>query len=217
MSGRAARRALVIAVDGPAASGKGTLARRLASHYGLPCLDTGLLYRMVARAMLDAGQDIHDAQAAARTVASFDQDAFPEERLRGREIGEAASVVAAMPAVRAGLLERQRRFAAQPGGAVLDGRDIGTVICPDATAKLFVTATPEVRAARRYKELTGRGEAVTQDAILADIRRRDARDSGRSDAPLKAAEDAVVLDTSALGIEEVLAAAIRIVESRRSA
>jgi cytidylate kinase len=217
MSGGAARRALVIAVDGPAASGKGTLARRLASHYGLPCLDTGLLYRMVARAMLDAGQDIHDAQAAARTVASFDQDAFPEERLRGREIGEAASVVAAMPAVRAGLLERQRRFAAQPGGAVLDGRDIGTVICPDATAKLFVTATPEVRAARRYKELTGRGEAVTQDAILADIRRRDARDSGRSDAPLKAAEDAVVLDTSALGIEEVLAAAIRIVESRRSA
>ena len=208
---------LVIAVDGPAASGKGTLARRLAAHYGLPCLDTGLLYRMVARAMLDAGHDIDDAQAATGIVASFDQDAFPEERLRGREIGEAASVVAAMPAVRAGLLERQRRFAAQPGGAVLDGRDIGTVICPDATAKLFVTATPEVRAARRYKELTGRGEAVTQDAILADIRRRDARDSGRSDAPLKAAEDAILLDTSALGIDEVLAAAIRIVESRRAA
>ncbi|SIQ96336.1 MULTISPECIES: (d)CMP kinase [unclassified Bosea (in: a-proteobacteria)] len=217
MSGGAARGALVIAVDGPAASGKGTLARRLAAHYGLPCLDTGLLYRMVARAMLDAGHDIDDAQAATGIVASFDQDAFPEERLRGREIGEAASVVAAMPAVRAGLLERQRRFAAQPGGAVLDGRDIGTVICPDATAKLFVTATPEVRAARRYKELTGRGEAVTQDAILADIRRRDARDSGRSDAPLKAAEDAILLDTSALGIDEVLAAAIRIVESRRAA
>lgn len=217
MSGGGTRRGLVIAVDGPAASGKGTLARRLAAHYGLPCLDTGLLYRMVARAMLDAGHDIHDAEAATRTVAGFDQDAFPEERLRGREIGEAASVVAAMPTVRAGLLERQRRFASQPGGAVLDGRDIGTVICPDATAKLFVTATPEVRAARRYKELTGRGEAVTQDAILADIRRRDARDSGRSDAPLKAAEDAVLLDTSALGIDEVLAAAIRIVESRRAA
>ncbi len=217
MSGGGTRRGLVIAVDGPAASGKGTLARRLAAHYGLPCLDTGLLYRMVARAMLDAGHDIHDAEAATRTVASFDQDAFPEERLRGREIGEAASVVAAMPAVRAGLLERQRRFASQPGGAVLDGRDIGTVICPGATAKLFVTATPEVRAARRYKELTGRGEAVTQDAILADIRRRDARDSGRSDAPLRAAEDAVLLDTSALGIDEVLAAAIRIVESRRAA
>lgn len=207
---------LVIAVDGPAASGKGTLARRLAAHYGLPYLDTGLLYRMVARAMLDAGHDVRDAQAAAAIVGSFDQDAFPEERLRGREIGEAASVVAAMPAVRAGLLARQRHFAGQPGGAVLDGRDIGTVICPQASAKLFVTATPEVRAARRFKELAGRGEVVTQEAILADIRRRDARDSGRSDAPLKAAEDAILLDTSALGIDEVLAAAIRIVESRRA-
>ena len=118
MSGGGTRRGLVIAVDGPAASGKGTLARRLAAHYGLPCLDTGLLYRMVARAMLDAGHDIHNAEAATRTVAGFDQDAFPEERLRGREIGEAASVVAAMPAVRAGLLERQRRFASQPGGAM---------------------------------------------------------------------------------------------------
>lgn len=206
---------LVIAVDGPAASGKGTLARRLAAHYGLPYLDTGLLYRMVARAMLDADHDIRDADAAATIVGSFDERAFPEERLRGREIGEAASVVAAMPAVRAGLLARQRRFAAQPGGAVLDGRDIGTVICPEASAKLFVTATPEVRAARRFKELVGRGEAVTQEGILADIRRRDARDSGRSDAPLKAAEDAVPLDTSALGVEEVLAAAIGIVESRR--
>lgn len=208
---------LVIAVDGPAASGKGTLARRLAAHYGLPYLDTGLLYRMVARAMLDAGHDIHDAVAAEAIVGSFDETAFPEERLRGREIGEAASVVAAMPAVRAGLLTRQRRFAAQSGGAVLDGRDIGTVICPEAPAKLFVTATPEVRAARRHKELIGRGEAVTLDGILADIRRRDARDSGRSDAPLKAAEDAVVLDTSALTVEEAAAAAIGIVEGRRAA
>jgi len=208
---------LVIAVDGPAASGKGTLARRLAAHYGLPYLDTGLLYRMVARAMLDAGHDIHDAVAAEAIVGSFDETAFPEERLRGREIGEAASVVAAMPAVRAGLLTRQRRFAARAGGAVLDGRDIGTVICPEAPAKLFVTATPEVRAARRHKELVGRGEAVTFDGILADIRRRDARDSGRSDAPLKAAEDAVVLDTSALTVEEAAAAAIGIVEGRRAA
>ena len=208
---------LVIAVDGPAASGKGTLARRLAAHYGLPYLDTGLLYRMVARAMLDAGHDIHDAAAAEAIVGSFDETAFPEERLRGREIGEAASVVAAMPAVRAGLLTRQQRFAAQPGGAVLDGRDIGTVICPEASAKLFVTATPEVRAARRHKELVGRGEAVTIDGILADIRRRDARDSGRSDAPLKAAEDAVVLDTSALTVEEAAAAAIGIVEGSRAA
>ncbi|MGX5736221.1 (d)CMP kinase [Bosea thiooxidans] len=217
MSAAKAAPPFVIAVDGPAASGKGTLARRLAAHYGLPYLDTGLLYRMVARAMLDAGHDIRDAEAAGRIVESFDETAFPEERLRGREIGEAASVVAAVPAVRAGLLARQRRFAGQAGGAVLDGRDIGTVICPEAPAKLFVTATPEVRAARRHKELIGRGEAVTLDGILADIRRRDARDSGRSDAPLKAAEDAVTLDTSALTVEEAVAAAIGIVEARRAA
>lgn len=217
MSGESAPLGLVIAVDGPAASGKGTLARRLSAHYRLPYLDTGLLYRMVARAMLDAGHDIRDAQAAAALVSTFDEDAFAEDTLRGREIGEAASVVAAMPAVRSGLIERQRRFAAQPGGAVLDGRDIGTVICPQAQAKLFVTATPEVRAARRHKELTGRGEAATFEGILADIRRRDARDSGRSDAPLKAAEDAVILDTSALTVEEAVAAAIEIVELRRRA
>ncbi len=208
---------LVIAVDGPAASGKGTLARRLSAHYGLPYLDTGLLYRMVARAMLDAGHDLRDAAAAGDVVSRFDEGACAEEALRGREIGEAASVVAAMPAVRSGLIERQRRFAAQPGGAVLDGRDIGTVICPQAQAKLFVTATPEVRAARRHKELAGRGETAPFDGILADIRRRDARDSGRSDAPLKAAEDAVILDTSALTVEDALAAAIAIVERRRAA
>jgi cytidylate kinase len=208
---------LVIAVDGPAASGKGTLARRLSAHYRLPYLDTGLLYRMVARAMLDAGHDIRDADVAAGLVLTFRDDVFAEDSLRGREIGEAASVVAAMPAVRSGLIERQRRFAAQPGGAVLDGRDIGTVICPQAPAKLFVTATPEVRAARRHKELAGRGEIATFEGILADIRRRDARDSGRSDAPLKAAEDAVILDTSALTVEEATAAAIEIVEMRRAA
>jgi cytidylate kinase len=185
---------LVIAVDGPAASGKGTLARRLSAHYGLPYLDTGLLYRMVARAMLESGHANGDAQAAAAIVSTFRDDAFADDSLRGREIGEAASVVAAMPAVRSGLIERQRRFAAQPGGAVLDGRDIGTVICPRAPAKLFVTATPEVRAARRHKELAGRGEAATFEGILADIRRRDARDSGRSDAPLRAAEDAIILE-----------------------
>lgn len=215
MSPGAMAQRLVIAVDGPAASGKGTLARRLAAHYGLPYLDTGLLYRMVARAMLDAGHDIHDAAAAAEVVGSFDETAFAEDGLRGREIGEAASVVAAMPAVRKGLIDRQRRFAGQASGAVLDGRDIGTVICPEAPAKLFVTATPEVRAARRHKELAGRGETTAFDNILADIRRRDARDSGRSDAPLKAAEDAVILDTSALTVEEALAAAIKIVEARR--
>jgi cytidylate kinase len=186
MSGARARGRLVIAVDGPAASGKGTLARRLAAHYHLPYLDTGLLYRMVARAVLDAGHDIADAAAAGALVSTFDETAFDEDSLRGREIGEAASVVAAMPAVRAGLIARQRRFASHASGAVLDGRDIGTVICPQAPAKLFVTATPEVRAARRHKELAGRGEAATFEGILADIRRRDARDSGRSDAPLKA-------------------------------
>lgn len=208
---------LVIAVDGPAASGKGTLARRLSAHYGLPYLDTGLLYRMVARAMLDAGHNIRDADAAASLVSTFEESAFAEDTLRGREIGEAASVVAAMPAVRSGLIARQRQFAAQAGGAVLDGRDIGTVICPQAQAKLFVTATPEVRAARRHKELAGRGEAATFEGILADIRRRDARDSGRSDAPLKAADDAVILDTSALTVEEAAAAAMAIVEHRRTA
>jgi cytidylate kinase len=217
MSGAKAPGRLVIAVDGPAASGKGTLARRLAAHYDLPYLDTGLLYRMVARAVLDTGHDIADAAAAGALVSTFDETAFDEDSLRGREIGEAASVVAAMPAVRAGLIARQRRFAGQPGGAVLDGRDIGTVICPQAPAKLFVTATPEVRAARRHKELAGRGEAATFEGILADIRRRDARDSGRSDAPLKAAQDAVILDTSALTVEEAVAAAIAIVEARRAA
>jgi cytidylate kinase len=207
---------LVIAVDGPAASGKGTLARRLSQHYGLPALDTGLLYRMVARAMLDAGHDLRDVAAAQAVVGGFDQAAYPEDALRGREIGEAASVVAAHPTVRSGLIERQRLFAAQASGAVLDGRDIGTVICPDAQAKLFVTATPEVRAARRHRELLGRGETASFEGILADIRRRDARDSGRSDAPLRAAEDAVILDTSALTVEEALAAAIAIVEARRA-
>lgn len=207
---------LVIAVDGPAASGKGTLARALAGHYALPYLDTCLLYRMVARAMMEAGHELADAQAAGAVVSQFDESAFSESGLRGREIGEAASVVAAIPAVRAGLIERQRRFAARPEGAVLDGRDIGTVICPDAPAKLFVTATPEVRAARRHRELAGRGEAASLEGILADIRRRDARDSGRGDAPLRAAEDAVLLDTSALTVAEALAAAITIVNARRA-
>jgi cytidylate kinase len=212
-----AGRSLVIAVDGPAASGKGTLARRLAAHYRLPYLDTGLLYRMVARAMLDARQKLDDAEAAAATAAGFDETGFDEAALRGREIGEAASVVAAIPGVRRALIDRQRQFAAAPGGAVLDGRDIGTVICPEATVKLFVTATPEVRAARRHKELAGRGDTASFEGILADIRRRDARDSGRGDAPLKAAEDAILLDTSALGVEEAFAAALSIVEKRSAA
>ena len=207
---------MIIALDGPAASGKGTLARRLAQHFGLPHLDTGLLYRATARALIEAGERLDDerrAVEAARGLALMD---FDEELLRGREMGEAASVVAAIPAVRAALFDMQRSFASRPDGAVLDGRDIGTVICPDAKVKIFVTASPETRANRRALELARRGEKVNYADVLEDIRKRDERDSGRSSAPLLAAEDAVRLDTSTLDIESAVAAAIRIVEERRS-
>ncbi|MFZ9500194.1 MAG: (d)CMP kinase [Beijerinckiaceae bacterium] len=207
---------MIIAIDGPAASGKGTIARRLSRHYGLPHLDTGLLYRATARALLDEGARLDDparAEAAARGLALVD---FDEERLRGADMGEAASVVAALPVVRAALLDQQRRFAARPQGAVLDGRDIGTVICPDADVKLFVTASPETRAQRRALELRGRGEDVDFALVLADIRKRDERDSARSSAPLIAAADAMRLDTSDLDVEEAVAAAIALVERRRA-
>ncbi len=203
---------MIIAIDGPAASGKGTIARRLALHYGLPHLDTGLLYRATARVLLDNGERLDDAEravAAARSLALTD---FDEARLRGAEIGEGASLVAAIPAVRAALLDTQRAFAAQSKGAVLDGRDIGTVICPDASAKLFVTASPEIRAQRRALELRGRGERADYADVLSDIRRRDERDSARSSAPLVAASDAVLLDTSDLDIDASVAAARAIVE-----
>jgi cytidylate kinase len=202
----------VLAIDGPAASGKGTLAKRLAAHYALPHLDTGLIYRAAARAMLDAGISLSDMRAAEAVARELDMAAFDEGGLRGREMGEAASIVAAYPGVRAELADLQRRFADKPEGAVLDGRDIGTVICPDASVKLFVTATPEVRAARRHRELAARGESVAYEDVLADIRRRDARDSGRADAPLAIAADAHLLDTSALSISEALAAAARIID-----
>ncbi len=201
---------MIIAIDGPAASGKGTIARRLARHFNLPHLDTGLLYRATARVMLDHGQrleDVDKAVAAARGLALTD---FNEEALRGADMGEAASIVAAIPQVRAVLLDLQRRFASREGGAVLDGRDIGTVICPDASVKLFVTASPETRAQRRALELRGRGEQVAFADVLADIRRRDERDSARSSAPLIAAPDAVLLDTSELDIEAAVRAAIEI-------
>ena len=201
---------MIIALDGPAASGKGTLARRLAAHFGLPHLDTGLLYRATARALIEAGERLDNeprAVAAARGLALTD---FAEEQLRGREMGEAASVVGAMPAVRAALLETQRVFAQRPGGAVLDGRDIGTVICPDADVKIFVTASPETRANRRALELAGRGEKVDYAAVLDDIRKRDERDSRRSSAPLLAAPDAVVLDTTNLDIQAAFQAALAI-------
>lgn len=207
----------VIAIDGPAASGKGTLARRLAGHYGLPHLDTGLLYRATACALLDEGlplDDVAAAEAAARGLSLTD---FDPDRLRAREMGEASSIVAAMPAVRAALIAMQRDFAARPEGAVLDGRDIGTVICPDADVKIFVTASPEARAQRRALELAERGERVVFGEILADIRKRDARDSERGAAPLKAAADAAILDTTMLDRAEAYAAALAIVEQRRNA
>ncbi|MFG1213620.1 (d)CMP kinase [Xanthobacter flavus] len=205
---------MVIAIDGPAASGKGTLARRLAAYYGLPHLDTGLLYRAVAARCIALGR-LADEAASEQAAKTLDVADLDPETLRTAELGEGASVVAARPGVRAALLDLQRRFASQPGGAVLDGRDIGTVICPEAPAKLFVTARPEVRADRRFRELRGRGEATSYNAVLADILKRDERDSGRSSAPLLKADDAVLLDTSDLGIEAAFAAALAMVEARR--
>ncbi|MEA2858670.1 MAG: CMP/dCMP kinase [Methylobacteriaceae bacterium] len=205
---------MIVAIDGPAASGKGTLARRLAAHYGLPHLDTGLLYRATARALLDEGrrlEDVATAVKAARGLALID---FDEAALRGREMGEAASIVAAIPEVRAALVEAQRRFAGRTSGAVLDGRDIGTVICPDAEVKIFVTASPETRAQRRALELRSRGEASNYAKVLADILHRDQRDSSRAAAPLKPASDALILDTTDLDVEGTFREALRLVESK---
>jgi cytidylate kinase len=207
---------LVIAVDGPAASGKGTVAGRLSAHYGLPMLDTGLLYRAVGVTLERTGRDLGDAAAAAEVARQLDATSLGDPAFRTRGAGEAASRVAVHSAVRAALLDLQRAFAAQPGGAILDGRDIGTVICPGAPAKLFVTARPEVRAERRWKQLAAQGEAVSLDDVLADIRIRDLRDSGRDAAPLIQAPDAVLLDTSEMTIDEAADAARRIVEAARA-
>lgn len=204
---------MIIAIDGPAASGKGTLAKRIAAHFGLPHLDTGLLYRAVAARCAQLGR-LDDEEASAEAARTLDVAAIDPEALRTGALGEAASVVAARPEVRAALLDLQRRFAGQAGGAVLDGRDIGTVICPGADVKLFVTASPEVRAGRRFKELAGRGSPVTYDEVLADIHRRDERDSQRSAAPLVMADDALLLDTSDLGIEEAFAAALALARTK---
>jgi cytidylate kinase len=204
---------LVIAVDGPAASGKGTLARRLAAHYGLAYLDTGSLYRATALAVMLAGGDPSDEAAAVEAAQTLDPVRFTDEQLRSPGAGEAASKVAAIPAVRTALLDLQRSVASKMPGAVLDGRDIGTVVCPDADAKLFVTAAPETRAQRRHLEHLGRGEDISYDEVLADIRRRDERDSGRAVAPLVPAADAHLLDTTELGIEAAFQAALDLVES----
>jgi cytidylate kinase len=205
---------MVIAIDGPAASGKGTLAKRLALHNGLPHLDTGLLYRAVALALLDAARDLADPAAAAAAARGLRAEVLDDPRLRGSAMGEAASIVSAQPAVRAALLDWQRRFAGAPEGAVLDGRDIGTVVCPDAAVKLFVTASAEERARRRHRELDGRGEPIAYEAVLADILRRDARDADRDAAPLRVAEDAVVIDTTALDADAAFRAATDVVDGR---
>jgi cytidylate kinase len=204
---------MIIAVDGPAASGKGTIARALARHYGLPHLDTGLLYRAVAANVL--AHDLDPAKEADAVAAcDFPERLLADPGLREDAIGSTASVVSAHPLVRSALLQRQRRFAAQASGAVLDGRDIGTVIAPDADAKLFVHATPQVRAKRRHTELTARGDPIGYSKVLADIRARDARDSGRSIAPLVQAPDAAPLDTSLLSIEGSIKRAIELVEAQ---
>jgi cytidylate kinase len=206
---------MIIAVDGPAASGKGTVAKALARHYGLPFLDTGLLYRAVGLNLLRWGGD-PDSEFSAVRACDFAQIDFDDPELKSETAGGIASRISVYPLVRAALVERQRAFATQDGGAVLDGRDIGTVIAPDATAKLFVTAAPEVRARRRFDELVRMGLNVHYDDVLLDIRARDARDSGRASAPLKMADDAHLLDTSDLRVEEAIAEAIAAVEQRKA-
>jgi cytidylate kinase len=207
---------MIIAVDGPAASGKGTIARALARHYGLPHLDTGLLYRAVAATVRQMHLD-PTREADAVAACSFDDSLLADPSLRDDETGKLASVVSAHPLVRAALLQRQKRFAQQPGGAILDGRDIGTVIAPDADAKLFVKATSQVRARRRHSELVKNGADVSFEQVLADIRARDERDSGRATAPLTQAADAAALDTSSLTIEAAVARAIQFVDAQVAA
>ena len=205
---------MIIAIDGPAASGKGTIAKLVAGHFKVPVLDTGLLYRAVARDTAARDRRLDDAAAAESAARALDPGSLDDPGLRGAKAGEGASIVARIPGVRAALLDFQRAFACTPGGAVLDGRDIGTVVCPDADVKIFVTAGAEVRARRRFLELQGRGEEVSYEVVLKDICDRDERDSSRQDAPMKAAADAVILDTSELGIEEAFAAALRLVEEK---
>jgi CMP/dCMP kinase len=207
---------MIIAVDGPAASGKGTVARALAAHYDLPYLDTGLLYRAVGMAVLRSGGDPTDA-ADAFAACDFSEAMLADPAIRSEAASRTASIVSAHRGVRDALLARQRSFARQSGGAILDGRDIGTVIAPEADAKLFVTASPEIRAQRRFAELEKNGAVVHLESVLADIRARDERDSGRSAAPLRRADDADLLDTSNLTIADSVQRAIALVEARLKA
>jgi cytidylate kinase len=207
---------MIIAIDGPAASGKGTLGKRLAAHYGLRHLDTGLIYRAVAMALIEAGQRLDDREQAVAAARTLDSTKFDEIRLKAHAIGEAASRVSAISEVREALLAFQRNFGRTPPGAVLDGRDIGTVIFPDAEVKIFVTASPHVRARRRATELQAAGGAVDEAEVLADILRRDERDTKRATAPLKPAPDAHLLDTTHLDIDAAFRAAVDIVEVVRA-
>ena len=210
----AAERPITIAVDGPAASGKGTIARAIARHFGLPHMDTGMLYRAVALTMFRFGGDPSSEFEALRACEGIAQVDPADPELRSETVSSIASRISAYPGVRAALLDRQRHFAGQAAGAVLDGRDIGTVIAPHATVKLFVTASPEVRAQRRVRELLERGMPAHLEDVLVDIRARDARDSGREAAPLAQAEDADLLDTSQMDIDQAVAAAIQLIERK---
>jgi cytidylate kinase len=202
-----------IAIDGPAAAGKGTLSRRIADVYGFHHLDTGLTYRATAKALLDAGLPLHDEAVAEQVALHLELAGLDRAVLAKHEVGEAASKVAVMPAVRRALVQAQRMFAARQPGTVLDGRDIGTVVCPDAPVKLYVTASPEVRAKRRYDEIISAGEVADYDAVFEDVKKRDERDMGRSDSPLKPAADAHLLDTSEMGIEAAFQAAKSIIDA----
>ncbi|MGB5093730.1 MAG: (d)CMP kinase [Parvibaculum sp.] len=203
---------MIIAIDGPAASGKGTLARAIAAHYGYAYLDTGSLYRAVGHGVMQAGLPPENEAAALKAAQSLDVAKIDHEAIRTAEAGHAASVVAVMPAVRAAILDFQRQFAQKKPGAVLDGRDIGTVVCPEADVKFFVTARPEIRAHRRWLELKDQGSSLTEAQVLDDVRERDRRDSERATSPLKPAEDAHLLDTSDLSIEAAFGEAVRIID-----
>jgi CMP/dCMP kinase len=207
---------VIIALDGPAASGKGTLGKHLAAHFGLRHLDTALLYRAVAKALLDEGAPLTDTARASAAARALDPARFDEAALKGHTVGEAASIVSAIPEVRAALVDYQRAFATRPPGAVLDGRDIGTVIAPDADVKIFVTASAHERARRRARELTAQGIQADEAEILADIERRDERDRSRAVAPLAPAPDAHLLDTTHLDIDAAVRAAIAIVQAART-